>query len=164
MTLTGIFRICVGFASLGLIYQMLEMGSIKGIVLVALSGIFWLVGQNRNWSWVSHPPFILLSLITGRIMFAEVAPEWGLVILILLLCAWDLEYFIRRLNRRQKIINQSGIERRHLRRLFMVAILGFVSGGLIFNSQFEINLIWITILSISAALGLHFFLASTKSN
>lgn len=164
MSLKNIFRICVGFSSLALAYQLLSMGNPKSGILVILIGIFWVFGQMMKWSWISHPPFIILSLMTCRIMFSEVEPEWGLVIIIALLCAWDLESFIRRLNRPQQIFNASAIESRHLRRLFIVALLGMAAGGLILASDFKLNLVWVTILSVSAAAGLHYFIVSTKSN
>ena len=164
MTLRSIFRICVGFATLALVYQLLSIGNIKSGILAAIIGMVWIVGQSRKWSWISHPPFVILALMTIRIMFSETEPEWGQVIIIALLCAWDLESFIRRLNRPQQIVNQSGMELRHLKRLFIVAILGMGAGTLILATNFELNLVWIAILSVSAAVGLHYFLTSDKSN
>jgi len=131
--------------------------------MVAVLGIVWLMVQNRKWYFVAHPIFVIFTILTARLMFLNTSPEWLLVIFTALLCAWDLDYFIRRLNRKQEIQKRAEIEKRHLWRLLVVAVLGLIFGELIFQTSFEINLVWVATISIGAALGLHEFLSHTKA-
>jgi len=162
--LINFFRIGLLLSASGLVYQLFLIDRIKSGVMVALLGIVWLYGQNRRWHWISYPIFALFTILTGQLILLEASPQWALVIFTTLLCSWDLAHFIRRMNRKQEIRKRDEIEKRHLKRLLVMALLGLGVGELIFTTRFDIKLVWIAVLIITAALGLYFFLSTTRSN
>ena len=163
MTLQNILRLCLLSSGFGLAYQLFLLGRIKIVLLVVLFVAIWLIGQSRRWNWVSYPVLILFAGLSVQLLLLEVSPHWVLAVFTALICAWDLDYFLRRLNRKQEVRNRHEIESRHIKRLLVVVVLGVAFGELIFRTSMEIDLVWIALLAIGAALGLHQFLSKTRA-
>jgi len=163
MTPLSILRTCIVVTTFTLSSLLFIFGFMKSGGFVTIAGIFWLFAQGRDWRWASYLLFMVFLFFTVRIAFQDIPPEWPLIIVTLTLFAWDLDYFINRLKRGGDIRKKSELERRHWKRLLLIALLGLSVGEMVFRTNFEIDLVWIIVIAITAALGLNLFLSTARS-
>jgi len=117
-------------------------------------GILWIMGLALRWDWV--PPLGLFAAFGSAAfgLFLDLPP--GLLIsgALFALLAWDLAEFYLRLKKASPEDDIAGLERRHLTRLGILALIG---GGL---SAFALTLHltpsfgWIVILMFFAVWGI----------
>ena len=87
-------------------------------------GIVWLAARWRKWYWVSS--VALLALVAGAAygVWKDFPTVWMLLGTLGGLLGWDLSDFARRLGYVAPTDDVRGMERRHLERVGIVAVLG----------------------------------------
>lgn len=87
-------------------------------------GIVWLAAHWRKWYWVSS--VALLALVAGAAygVWKDFPTVWMLLGTLGGLLGWDLSDFARRLSYAAPTDDVRGMERRHLERVGIVAVLG----------------------------------------
>ena len=87
-------------------------------------GIVWLAAHWRKWYWVSS--VALLALVAGAAygVWKDFPTVWMLLGTLGGLLGWDLSDFARRLGYAAPTDDVRGMERRHLERVGIVAVLG----------------------------------------
>jgi hypothetical protein len=88
-------------------------------------GIIWILAHWRKVHWVSSIAFILTLLGAAYGVWHELKTMWMLLGALGGLLAWDLADFAVRLSYASPKDDIHGMERRHLERAGIVALLGF---------------------------------------
>ena len=90
------------------------------LVLAAL----WLFAHFRKWYWFSSIALIITVLAAAYGVWREFPTVWMLLGAVGGLLGWDLSDFVRRLGFASPIDDTRSMERRHLERAGIVAVLG----------------------------------------
>ena len=137
-------------AALG--YALADLWS--GALLISILGLLWLVAQRCAWDWVAS---VALVLFVGAIAYGvwlEAQGVWLAIGLVAALSAWDLDYFRQRLSSVKCVEGQRELERRHLRRLSVVAGLGLVLAMVALEGKVTFGLAPALLLGLLVVLGL----------
>ena len=106
----------IGYSQVGL------MGPARWFILL---GALWLTAHWRKWYWFSSVGLLITLIAAAYGVWNEFPTVWMLLGALGSLLAWDLSDFARRLSYAAPMDDTSGMERRHLERLGIVAALGF---------------------------------------
>jgi len=90
-----------------------------------LLGIVWTLAHMRKYYWVSSLAFFLTLFGAGYGVWNGLTTPWMLLGALGGLLGWDLSDFARRLSYAAPTDDAQGLERRHLARVGVVAVLGF---------------------------------------
>ena len=118
-----VISVVLGTSSLAFGYS--QAGFYDPARWLVLLGIVWLLAQWRKLHWVSSAAFFLM-------LFAAAYGVWNQFTIFLMLLGalggllgWDLSDFALRLSYAAPTDDVQGLERRHLERVGIVAVLGF---------------------------------------
>jgi len=148
-----ILSIILGTAALAYGYS--QAGLTDPARRFVLLGIVWLLAHWRKQYWVSSVAFFLTLLGAGYGVWNGFTTIWMLLGALGGLLGWDLSDFARRLSYAAPTDDVQGMERRHLERVGIVAMLGF--GLAILSLYIRINRLAFEVavgLVLLAALGL----------
>ena len=121
--------ILVGAASLAVGYW---QGGLGGLApWIVLSGVLWLGAHWKRYYWFSSLALFLAVIAAGYGVWREFPTVWMLLGALGGLLGWDLSDFAQRLRFAAPTDDIQGMERRHLARVGIVALLG---GGLAYLS------------------------------
>ncbi len=121
---------------------------------IALFGLLWLVAVWRRWRW-----FGLIGLVFSfaaaalGLWFLNFTPGWMFGGAIGGLLAWDLMYFRERLRFVASDEERRAIETRHLVRVSVLSLIGFLLASLAMAIKLEFNFQWAILLALVAVLG-----------
>ncbi len=87
-------------------------------------GIAWLVAQWQKWHWFSSVAMLIIVGAAAYGMWKEFPTVWMILSALGGLLGWDLADFARRLSHAARTDDTRGMERRHLGRVGIVALLG----------------------------------------
>jgi uncharacterized membrane protein YdbT with pleckstrin-like domain len=121
--------------------------------LLAGFGLLWLVTQVRRWRWFSGAGFLITLLAAAVGQWIGAAIGWMVVGVVGGLLSWDLGEFRHRLAYADEDDDIHGLERRHLARVTIVAVIGTLLGTLVMVVQVRFTLEWGILLGIVAAWG-----------
>jgi len=85
----------------------------------------WLGTHFRKWYWFSSIALLIIILAAAVGVWHEFSTVWMLLGALGGLLGWDLSDFARRLSYASPMDDLRGIERLHMERLGIVAVLGF---------------------------------------
>ncbi|HSM72502.1 MAG TPA: hypothetical protein VK851_13245 [Anaerolineales bacterium] len=137
--------ILVGAASLALGYAQGGLGVL--VPWIILLGIVWLAAHWKRYYWFSSLALFLAVIAAGYGVWREFPTVWMLLGALGGLLGWDLSDFAQRLRFAAPTDDIQGMERRHLARVGIVALLG---GGLAYLSA----VIQVRRLALEVAVGL----------
>jgi hypothetical protein len=120
-----VLSIVIGSASLA--YGYLQADLTDPARWLALLGIVWLLAEWRRLYWFSSVALLLIIFAAGFGVWHDLPTIWMLLGALGGLLGWDLSDFARRLRYAAPTDDVKGMERRHLERVAIVAVLG---GGL----------------------------------
>ncbi|MBK9926571.1 MAG: hypothetical protein IPP66_14950 [Anaerolineales bacterium] len=115
--------IIIGTASLAYGYSQADFGDPAR--WIALLGILWLAAHWRRVYWFSSVAFFLMIVAAAFGVWREFSTVWMFLGALGGLLGWDLSDFARRLRYAAPTDNVEDMERRHLTRVGVVAVLGF---------------------------------------
>ncbi|HEY5732066.1 MAG TPA: hypothetical protein VIS72_18625 [Anaerolineales bacterium] len=146
MTLVAMMlSIITGIASLAYGYS--QEGFADPALWIVLLGIAWVLAHWRRILWFPSIALFLMVFAAGYGVWQEFTLVWMIVGALGGLLGWDLSDFARRLSYAAPTDDIEGMERRHLARVGIVAVLG---GGLAYLS----SVIQIRRLAFEVAVGL----------
>ena len=151
-----IAHLLVGIACLAGVF-VLNQAYWAAVLAVAL-GIYWYSTQATK-HYGSETAMLLIALLAVAAGFYEFdnfytfPPVMALLVAVPLMGAWDLSFFLRRLNSVQKIANERNLGRIHLGRLFMVEGAGLVLGMVALLVRLDVPFGLLLVLIYAAVLG-----------
>lgn len=148
-----LFCIVLGTGSLAWGY--LQVGLPVFARWIAAFGALWLIAVWRRWRWFSGLglAFTFLAAAVG-LWFLNFAPGWMFAGAIGGLIAWDLTYFRERLRFSGSDEEQDAMAGRHLVRVAVLALLGFLLASLAMAIKLQFSFQWALLLAVVAILGL----------
>ena len=145
----SVFALALGFALSGLW---------AGMAAVLAAGALWLLG-HRALPWASSAALVTLAAAAAVAVLLAVGGGWPVLGLVAALVAWDLDQFAQRMRAAGRVDGAPELERRHIRRLLVVAatggVLGAIGLGIRVRLSFELALILVALamLGLSIAVG-----------
>jgi hypothetical protein len=118
-----ILSVMLGTGSLAYGYS--QMGLSEPARWFVLLGIIWLLAHWRKYYWFSSVALFVVLIAAAFGIWVEFATIWMLLGALGGLLGWDLSDFARRLSYAAPTDDIVGMERRHLARVAIVAVLGF---------------------------------------
>ncbi len=103
-------------------------GAVRGIGLL---GLFWLFSVWRRWRWFSVAGLFFSLLLAAVGVWLGLAIGWMVSGTLFALAAWDLTEFRLRLKQLPPREDAKGIERRHILRIGLLAVVGAFIGFLL---------------------------------
>lgn len=123
MTLVAlIISILLGTASLAMGYG--QAGVTAGPRWLLLLAALWLFSHLRKWYWFSSVALICIVVAAAYGVWRGYPTAWMLLGAVGGLLGWDLSDFARRLSYAAPMDDTRTLERRHLERVAIVAVLG----------------------------------------
>ena len=115
----------------------------------------WLLAAWRRWRWFAYVglTFNFLAAALG-LWFLNFPPGWMFAGAILGLVAWDLTDFQYRERFAASDEEKSLVEMRHLQRISVLALLGFLLASVAMGLKLQFNFEWAALLVLVTALSL----------
>jgi len=117
-----ILSILLGTASLAMGYS--QAGAADYPRWFLLLAVLWLIAHFRKWYWFASIALLSTIIAAAYGVWNQFPMVWMLLGALGGLLGWDLSDFARRLSYAAPIDDTSGLERRHLERVGIVAALG----------------------------------------
>ena len=147
-----VISVLMGVGSLAFAYS--GIGQERLVYGLLALGAFWLYAGWRRWAWASSGIILILVTAAGYGLWIELSPGWMIAGALGALLAWDLSEFLRRLKVAPKTDDLRGMQRRHLARLTLVAILGLALASISMLVRLEFTLEWMMLLAVVGVLGI----------
>jgi hypothetical protein len=152
MTRTALFFFVV--LSAGLLAAAYFLGGFPIPALAALlPGAFWTVGLARRWKWIAIPGLFGVYALAVAGLLLGLSPALPSAASFAALLAWDLSDFTFRLRLAAPEDDTSGLERRHLFRLLVVAGIGAAVLVAAQTLRLEFSFEWLAVLLLFAVWG-----------
>lgn len=148
-----LLNIVIGTGALAWGYAQVGLPQFARWILVF--GGIWIVAVWRRWYWFAYLGLTFYFLVAALgLWFLNFPPGWMFGGAICGLLAWDLTYFRYRQRFAATDEERRLVEARHLLRISILAVLGFVLASLAMVVQLQFNFEWAALLAVVAALGL----------
>lgn len=95
------------------------------VAFVLASGAVWLVGEWKQWRWLSSIGLMLVVLAAMGSAFLDGGVVWGITAVTLALVGWENGRLHTFLSQTERIEDEATITRQHGQRLWIVVFLGF---------------------------------------
>lgn len=144
--------VVVGVGSLAWGYTQVGLPLYARWILVF--GVLWLVAIWQRWRWFAYLglAFNLLAAALG-LWFTSFPPGWMFAGAIGGLLAFDLTDFYRRLSFSASSAERHYVEMRHLRRVTLLGLIGFLLASLAMILTVRYSFEWALLLTVMAVLG-----------
>lgn len=129
-------------------------GSWIWVFLMVLCGLLLIAGRNIRLKWTGTPCMAWIVVAVTRCAFLKISPVWLLLSVVAALSLWDLQAFMDRVYRADRVEKARDLERRHLKRLMITSGLGLVLGWITLKVSLNIKFGWMLILGIALTIGL----------
>ena len=159
-----VFVLSVAFSVSALAWGYATLGYSEYARWLLIFGAVWLLAKWRGWKWFS--PLALLIVIGSSAygLWIEISFGWMIFAAVGGLLAWDLVDFSQRLSYAAPSDDVTGMERRHLARVGIVAVLGGLLGFVAFVARIQLPFEVVAGLVILAVLGLRKFMAALNKD
>lgn len=122
---------------------------------IAFIGVAWLLAAWRRWRWFAYMGLATYFLAAALgLWFLNFPPGWMFGGAICALLAWDLTFFQYRQVFAASDDERRSVERRHLMRISLLAILGFALASLAMILQLQFGFDWIVLMALVITLGM----------
>ena len=135
-----------------------------GVAAVLAGGALWLLGHvrplgpqrllGRPGALASSAALIVLVAAAGAQVLLTVGGGWPVLGLAAALVAWDLDQFAQLMRAAGRVDGAAELERRHIRRLLVVAAIGTVLGAVVLGIRVRLSFELALVLAALAMLGL----------
>jgi hypothetical protein len=147
-----LLSIALGTGSLAWGYRL--VGLTDFVRWIILFGVIWLVAVWQRWRWFATVGLILgFTAAALGLWFLNFSPGWMLAGAIGGLLAWDLTSFRERLRFVASDEERLAMEGRHLVRIVVLALFGFLLASLAMAIKLQFNFQWAVLLAVVAILG-----------
>jgi hypothetical protein len=117
-----VFSVILGTSSLVIGYSQANFSD--PVFWFILLGIGWLVSRWQRWHWFASIALFVMVAAAAYGVWNQFSTVWMILGALGALLGWDLSDFARRLNYAAPTDDIRGMERRHLERVGIVAVLG----------------------------------------
>jgi hypothetical protein len=117
-----VLSILLGTISLSIGYT--QGGSAGYSLWFLLLAAVWLIAHFRKWYWFSSIALLIIIMVAAFGVWQEFSTVWMLLGALGGLLGWDLSDFARRLSYAAPMDDTRGMERLHMERVGIVAVLG----------------------------------------
>jgi hypothetical protein len=145
----------IAISSLGLTIAVALQSHWVGAAFCAPIGLLWIITLWIRWDAFSSLWFFCQGCLSIAAYMLGVSPFLILVFLLLSLGAWDLQLFIRRLEKVKPVENARRFEKRHLLRLAGVLGAGLALGSIALLVHISLRFWLAFLLSVFAMWGVH---------
>jgi len=146
-----VVSVFIGIGSLVYAYAGTGLDNVvRGLLIL---GAFWLFAGWKRWTWFSVIAILLVVALAGFGLWIALSPGWMIAGALGGLLAWDLSDFMRRLQFVHFTDDKRGLERRHLTRVTIVALLGMALATIAILVRLEFSLEWMILLALVGVLG-----------
>lgn len=142
--LMGVGSIAYAYAGVGL------TPLVRGLLIL---GALWLFAGRKHWTWFSTIVLLLLVTLAGIGLWYGLSPGWMISGTLGGLMAWDLTDFMRRLRFAPLMDDTRVLERRHLTRLTIMALVGVFLASIAMWVRLEFTFAWGVVLTLVVVLG-----------
>jgi len=125
-------------------------GLVRGLLVL---GAVWLFAGWKRWTWFSTFAILLMVALAGFGLWIALSPGWMIAGALGGLLAWDLSDFMRRLQFVHFTDDKRGLERRHLIRVTIVALIGVLLASISIMVRLEFTVEWMMLLALVGVLG-----------
>jgi len=147
-----VLSVIIGIASLAWGYAV--QGHAEYVRWLLLLGAVWLFMKWRSWNWFSPLALLIIVISAAYGLWIELSFGWMMLGAIGGLLAWDLADFSVRLSYAAPSDDVAGMQRRHLARVGIVAVLGGLLGFIAFVVRIQLPFEVVAGLVILTVLGL----------
>jgi hypothetical protein len=145
--------IAIGGTSLAWGYAQVGLAQFSRWIVVFAA--LWMVAAWRRWRWFAYVGIIFNFLAAALgLWFLDFAPGWMFAGAICGLVAWDLTYFQYRARFAASDEERRRVELRHLQRISVLVLLGFLLASLAMGLKLRFNFEWAALLVLVTALSL----------
>ena len=146
-----VISVLMGVGSLAYVYSGTGFDQlVRGLLIL---GVLWLYAGRKRWTWFSTIALLLSVALAGYGLWIGLSPGWMIAGAIGALLAWDLTEFMRRMDGAFETDDLPGMQRRHLARLTVVALIGLLLASISMLIRLEFTLEWMMLLALVAVLG-----------
>jgi hypothetical protein len=117
-----VLSVILGVGSLVIGYR--QAGFTDPVSWFVVLGIVWFVSRWQRWHWFASLAMLVMVAAAAYGVWKEFASVWMILGALGGLLGWDLSDFARRLSYAAPTDDVRGMERRHLERVGIVAVLG----------------------------------------
>lgn len=154
MTLLALLT-SIGLGTASLAWGYLGVGLPALARWLALFGVAWLIAAWQRWRWFAHVGLAAFFLAAALgLWFLNFPPGWMFGGAVCGLLAWDLTFFQYRQLFAATDEERLHVERRHLLRVSLLAILGFALASLAMILRLQFGFDWILLLAVVMTLSL----------
>ena len=146
-----VIAVLMGIGSLAYAYAGIGFDGLVRVLLIL--GVLWLFAGWKRWTWFSTVAILLSVALAGFGLWIALSPGWMIAGALGGLLAWDLTDFMRRLRFAPATDDIRGLERRHLTRVTIVAIIGALLASTAMLVRLEFTLEWMMLLALVVVLG-----------
>ena len=100
-----------------------------GAALVSVVGLIWIIGLLYHWGWISSTFFLVYAVLNSFVLLIQSPSYLEVISITATLVAWDLSYFIGRLEKARTPELARVLEINHLRRLLIITGVGLLLMG-----------------------------------
>ena len=144
--------IFISIASLAMGYAQAGFEGIS--IWIVLFGSLWIFSQWRGWSWVSSLGLFSVMLAAMIGLWFDFIVGWMLSGAIFALFAWDMTDFRQKLKSMTSREDIKGMERRHIARLYVLALAGLILTSIMMSMRAQFSYAWNVLLGFVILLGL----------
>jgi hypothetical protein len=141
-------------SSASLAWGFAQSGFISFSTWILILGAGWLFAVWQELNWYSSVALFLTTVAAAFGLWFGFIPGWMFAGGIFALFAWDMSDFRLRLRGMSKDDDTRGIERRHLLRVSLLALVGLVLASIAMLVRVQFTLEWSALLVVVALLGL----------
>jgi hypothetical protein len=121
---------------------------------IIILGAGWLFAVWQEWKWYSSVALFMVTVVSAFGLWFGFIPGWMFAGGIFALIAWDMTDFRQRLRGMANDDETRGLERRHLARISLLAIIGLVLASIAMLVRVQFTFEWSALLVIVTLLGL----------
>lgn len=129
----------IGTATLGLAAGYAMSGRWIWMTAILVVGLLWLTVPWHGGRWAAALALLLFAAVAGVGVLLGFSTFWLLTSLVIVLVAWDLDHFADFLADAPDIRNEKELTARHVQRLGVVSISGWLLGIVALNVQVRLN-------------------------
>ena len=153
MTLIALLSSIV-ISSASLAWGFTQSGFTSFSVWIIILGTGWLFTIWQGWNWYSSFALLVITILSALGLWFGFIPGWLFAGCIFALFAWDMAEFRQRLILMAQDDNTRGIERRHILRISLLALIGLGLASITMLVRVQFTFEWGVLLVVVALLGL----------
>ncbi len=153
MTLIGLI-VSIVISSVSLAWGFAQSGFPSFSTWIIIIGLGWLLAIWQRWNWYSSIALIVFTILSALGLWFGFIPGWLFAGGVFALFAWDMAEFRLRLVVMAKDDDTRGIERRHLARVSLLALVGMALASITMLLRVKFSFEWGVLLVIVTLLGL----------